>query len=860
MSAAPIAYSPRPPLTLDVINPPPAGGGSGGAGGCENYLFDGTGGWSLDTAGGGGGGGGGGGSFVFQTTGALTINGPINVSGGNGGNGGNGTEAETFYWGAVNWAVGGSGGGGGAGGAGGFIVLQASSVTVNAGLTATGGTGGTGGFGVSGVAVSGCSYCGGSPPDAYWGGGGGGGQIVVISPTKATGLKLTNSSDAVGSTGAAAKVTWQNTNACLPNFLVNNQQSVTILAGASGSFALWGNCLSNYDQNGQSVPPNVFVDGVQVPPGELSMLSDANITLNFTASTFPQGAHSLTVTTLNGTSAAETVTAVTVTLQGFSFTNSVAYSRDCTSNPAPQQITQPTWPAAVQGVTCGQIGYAGDHAVYVAGNTMNGTATFAVEPVPLQSVTGVYIQGTTAGSGTFTVSPSPLITIDGPGFSVNVVVDTPFAPGQTQFLAPLTINWSAGQSGASCAVASTCASAGASANPVYVTLANNVLPSGWPVMLTYAALAVGQGGATSPAAAVAQTWAQFSTGGSPANVTTWSGTPLAYYPPNVPFSGCALDAVGLLTEYSQNGQCGSFAYLLQAALAMNGIPIFGPVSSPSPPPGSPTPPAPTSFAGVCPSDNTAMLIANWTPGTPSHPTPGPYIYEFAMATPDVFDMVPSPPPTPSGLINVYGDFTNASGLPGQNGSPTSLPPYTPSEKFFGSHYIVQLPDWLAGAVPGGPFLDPSYGLAYANGAAFERGVAGYGVMDPNTKYFGNDASHWVIRTPTPPSNISLLTLPPVQATLAAPANGATGVALTPTFQWPTTVAGDTTKYTLWISTSPSFATAGTVFFTISFPLSSFGLSPSTPLAAGTTYYWKVVAANCLYSAAPSAVWSFTTAP
>ena len=104
-----------------------------------------------------------------------------------------------------------------------------------------------------------------------------------------------------------------------------------------------------------------------------------------------------------------------------------------------------------------------------------------------------------------------------------------------------------------------------------------------PVMLTYVALAAGSGGATNPATALANTWAQFSTGSGPANVQTWDRRSMNCY--SAGFTSCALNAsyvvqnlIGPTTPPSppmiapyNSAQCGAFALLLESALAMNGI-------------------------------------------------------------------------------------------------------------------------------------------------------------------------------------------------------------------------------------------------------------------------------------------------
>jgi subtilisin-like proprotein convertase family protein len=83
--------------------------------------------------------------------------------------------------------------------------------------------------------------------------------------------------------------------------------------------------------------------------------------------------------------------------------------------------------------------------------------------------------------------------------------------------------------------------------------------------------------------------------------------------------------------------------------------------------------------------------------------------------------------------------------------------------------------------------------------------------------------------------------------LSSPANGATGVALAPTFTW----TGTGTSYTIEIATDAGFtnivetATVGGTSYT------------SSGLAANTTHYWRVTADN-VCGGNTSAAWSFTT--
>jgi hypothetical protein len=94
-----------------------------------------------------------------------------------------------------------------------------------------------------------------------------------------------------------------------------------------------------------------------------------------------------------------------------------------------------------------------------------------------------------------------------------------------------------------------------------------------------------------------------------------------------------------------------------------------------------------------------------------------------------------------------------------------------------------------------------------------------------------------------------ITPPPV---LVSPANGTLNQPITPTLAWGS-VSGAT--YTLQVSTTTSFSTV-TVSAT---GLNGLSSAPAG-LAATTTYYWRVNAANGASTSTWSSVWSFTTAP
>jgi len=92
--------------------------------------------------------------------------------------------------------------------------------------------------------------------------------------------------------------------------------------------------------------------------------------------------------------------------------------------------------------------------------------------------------------------------------------------------------------------------------------------------------------------------------------------------------------------------------------------------------------------------------------------------------------------------------------------------------------------------------------------------------------------------------------PPGAPTLAAPANGATGVAIPAALSW--NASSGATSYRVQVSTSSSFAT-------LTYDQSVTGTSTSVGgLSTNTVYYWRVNASNGSGTSGWSATWSFTT--
>lgn len=101
--------------------------------------------------------------------------------------------------------------------------------------------------------------------------------------------------------------------------------------------------------------------------------------------------------------------------------------------------------------------------------------------------------------------------------------------------------------------------------------------------------------------------------------------------------------------------------------------------------------------------------------------------------------------------------------------------------------------------------------------------------------------------------VDLQTMKPKAFSLSAPADGATGVALQPTFSW--TGSSNAQSYKLQVATTSTFASP---VINLS-GLHVLSHTPAAPLSAGTTYWWRVYAVtgatSTLASGSPR---SFTT--
>lgn len=109
---------------------------------------------------------------------------------------------------------------------------------------------------------------------------------------------------------------------------------------------------------------------------------------------------------------------------------------------------------------------------------------------------------------------------------------------------------------------------------------------------------------------------------------------------------------------------------------------------------------------------------------------------------------------------------------------------------------------------------------------------------------------------TQTSNIALTVLPGTPtgaASAVSPANGTSGISLTPTLSWSGINFAET--YTIEVATNPSFG-AGSIVATGNSTVASYLVTPA--LAAGTVYYWRVKATNLCGQTGFSALFSFQT--
>ena len=343
---------------------------------------------------------------------------------------------------------------------------------------------------------------------------------------------------------------------------------------------------------------------------------------------------------------------------------------------------------------------------YVRKNVMNVTAKFEVDPIPINQIDGITIEGNVSGFGKF-VKTGVSIPKNKAEILISDVKSDKLLPETTKFYNPFVIEWSHMNDGDACPK---CVSDGSTSSIVYVTLNT---PSD-KAYYTSLHIAVTKGDVGKPEDALANSWSFFGDGSKPNNVKTWNGRPLVYYPAGTKFQGCAINAEDLLMSATGGGRCGSFGQFFQNVLAMNGIASTG--------------------IEVAPAGKEyiveVMLIKNFSYSqAPSFPNATEYKWKFIPSS-DYNEMVPIP------KNSLYGDMTSNSGAPGQN-SPT------PSEKAHWNHAIVKTDISSL-------YYDPSYGLVYKDVNDFEKKA-----VDGYYKFFNNE-SFARVRKPGRPNSIQFI--------------------------------------------------------------------------------------------------------
>ena len=149
--------------------------------------------------------------------------------------------------------------------------------------------------------------------------------------------------------------------------------------------------------------------------------------------------------------------------------------------------------------------------------------------------------------------------------------------------------------------------------------------------------------------------------------------------------------------------------------------------------------------------------------------------------------------------------------------------------------------------------DPMFVTTLVNESALTATSYALSGLAPSTKYYWRVSAANVFGSSAYSGawSFTTFTSPPAIPVLSTPANGASGVATTPTLVWnPSTWAA---SYHLQISTDSMFV--ATLVNESALTATSYVVSG---LAPGTKYYWRLSATNVLGSSAYSASWSFTT--
>jgi len=159
---------------------------------------------------------------------------------------------------------------------------------------------------------------------------------VLRSPNTVLEISPSSPDDVSGQDGGSPLIEIQTTPVCSPlvsSVRVNGQNSNTVIAGTSGFVSILGTCLGS--ATAVSLGSGITVTSLQY--------TDSDIQLNAyyqSNSGIAGGSRALIVFSPNG-SATSQIFVTAVSLQSFTFNETVPYKRDCFGAAAPPQILLP---------------------------------------------------------------------------------------------------------------------------------------------------------------------------------------------------------------------------------------------------------------------------------------------------------------------------------------------------------------------------------------------------------------------------------------------------------------------------------------------------------------------------------------
>lgn len=132
-------------------------------------------------------------------------------------------------------------------------------------------------------------------------------------------------------------------------------------------------------------------------------------------------------------------------------------------------------------------------------------------------------------------------------------------------------------------------------------------------------------------------------------------------------------------------------------------------------------------------------------------------------------------------------------------------------------------------------------------------IGNTGAATPGTYSVNIIGTHASVGSRQETVTLNIATAAPGAATLSAPANYATGVALSPNLTW--NALSGAASYDVQIATDPAFSN----IVRSASGLTATSYTPSPALDAGTVYYWRVRGNNACGGGTYSNVWAFRTA-